>query len=119
MFHSSFFNSEHKQLNLTGVLILVMGLIAASFVYQEPGNGYPTDHGATIQISDGDAYGIAAGDSKQSISDAENVTGQVGVIFQKFYLWFAGLCRGQKLAYTLVVLSLSCSFFCFWKARIR
>ncbi|MEJ1958527.1 MAG: hypothetical protein WDM70_02935 [Nitrosomonadales bacterium] len=62
------------RLILTGVIILLAGLVVAAMVYMTTGDG--TGDAVGNQNVERNAYAIAPHDSKQNLSDLENAVGR-------------------------------------------
>jgi hypothetical protein len=112
----SCFRNRRMYLILVGTLVLLAGLALAAVVYLTA-----TDNGSGasgIQAVVGDRYEIVARDSKQYLSDVQNIGGLSAVLADKLNVWFADLWHGKRLAYTLAVLAAGGALGCFLAANL-
>ena len=86
-------------LQYIGAIVLFVGFVSAVAVYRTAGNN-PAGVLGYEQI-DGSLYPIMPEDSKQYLRSLELYGGKASVLAEEFRLWFAGLWRGRRLAYTL------------------
>lgn len=100
--------ARQKRWRLAGVVILVVGLLAAGVVYQTaPADeasgalGYEIDGGALVPVM--------PGDSKAYDQQMQGVGGGVSELAAELAGWF----QGRKLAYTLAVLAVGGVLGCF------
>ncbi len=91
---------------LIGVCLLVAGLLAAAWI----------NWGAAPD--DGSADAILSGASKRYEYEMERIGGKSNVLAAEFREWFVSLWHGQRLAYTLVFLSVGGSLVCFLLAHL-
>ena len=101
-----------SRLYLAGAIILVVGLIAAALVYFLAAN--PTDTGAAgYSIVGGNSYALTLFESTRELQEVERLGGQPAVLVLEFHRWFLSLWHGQRLAYTLALLSAAVALLCF------
>ena len=103
------------RLYFVGADILIVGLLAAAFVYVTA-----TDDDGNIlgyRIINGHEYAIEPGDSKRFQYDMERIAGKSVVVGDEINRWFSGLWHGRRLAYTLGILSLGVAVALFLVAR--
>jgi hypothetical protein len=104
-----------KRLRLGGVVILVIGLIAAAAIDfrtvmdEENAAGAPGGDRRQFQ------HTFAPAETKKSDLAMENIAGKEGVLGTELTEWFESLAHGRRLACTVAVLSvagfLGCLFF--------
>ena len=97
-------------LNRLGLLILLVGLGSAGFIW---GNQDRLDR----QDREG-ASALAPEDSRRYTHDVEQYYGETGLLVDKWTRWFGGLAHGKALAKTIAVLSLVAASGCFLSARV-
>lgn len=95
----------HAKVRLTGMVILVGGLLAAIVVYLIAGS----DAGADLNGMDA---------SKQYQFQLERIGGKSVVLASDFNQWLGSLWHGTRLAWTLGVLAVAIALFCFWLAGL-
>lgn len=86
---------------LSGIVILVVGLMSAVLVY--------------MLAADDKAYEIAGG--KQYNFQVERIGGKLAVWAVHFNQWFGSLWHGKSLAFTLAFISIGAALVCFLIAR--
>jgi hypothetical protein len=93
-----------KRIRLAGTVVLLAGLLAAAIIY------------ATAKPDE--ILGILGVDvrTNRDTLELEKMGGKSYVMLQDFLEWFSGLWHGQKLAYTIAVLSISGFLFSRWLA---
>jgi hypothetical protein len=111
------FSTPHSRLQLAGLVVLVVGLLAALCVYLAAANG-PDTGAASYRIVDGHAYASAPDDSDREMQALERLGGRASVWTYRFDRWLASLWHGRRLAGTLTVLSLVVSWACFHVAGL-
>jgi hypothetical protein len=102
---------SRKLFNLLSVIILVIGLASAAWIYQRAGN---TPYGALgYEFADGTIYPIMPQDSKMYRHNLEVYGGKFNVMLDDFRRWFLGLWHGKSLAFMIAGASLiiSCGLF--------
>jgi hypothetical protein len=106
-----------KHLNLLGVILLSVGLVAAGWIcwdlYQAP-DAPPV---VAEQLGTGSSHPIAAGRSSHPDSQSKKLGDEVSDETAEFTAWFGSLWQGRRLAYTLAVLSLGGCLLCFFLAQ--
>ena len=103
--------------NLISIVILLVGLISATWIYQTADN-----HSNNILGYDegnGSVYPIRPDDSKKYLRDLELYGGKANVLVTEFRLWFVGLWQGKSLAFTIAFITILLSFAFFWLAHYR
>jgi hypothetical protein len=96
-------------------VVLIVGLASAVIVNMTAANE-PGDV-VSYRIVAGQVFATTANDSKQYRHDLERFGGKAAILADDFNRWFAGLWKGKRLAYTLLVLSTGCALVCFWGAH--
>jgi hypothetical protein len=89
----------HRRVRLAGLFVLVAGWIAAAIVLV-----------AAARAGDDDAPPAARGETRT----LERIGGQAVVRTVAFDRWFASLWQGERLGWTLAVLSLVIGGACFY-----
>ena len=101
-----------SRLYLAGIILLVVGLIAAALVYFLA--AHPADaNGAGYSIVGGNTYALSLDESSRELQQVERLGGKPAVLALEFHRWFLSLWHGQRLAYTLAVLSAAIALLCF------
>ena len=100
-----------------GWLLLAGGGLAAALVYFLAAPAEDRDV-IGYSLEGGKAYAVTTDDSRRYEQDLERIGGKSAVMAADFNRWFASLWHGQKLAGTLVVLSLGGSLGCFYLAHL-
>ena len=113
-------NPDHtglaQRLYLIGILVLLLGLVAAALIYVTSKD----DSGPAVGyvVADGTVYAIAPADSKRFRHDLELYGGKAALLADDFGNWFAGLWKGRALAYTLAVISIAIAGLIFYFAGL-
>ncbi len=94
-------STPHQRVQLAGIVILVVGLIAAACVYV----------GASM-ADGGDGTGDVT--SQREMQQVERLGGTATVQTVQFNSWLGSLWHGQRLAWTLAILSLVIGGGCFY-----
>jgi hypothetical protein len=100
-------SSPQARLRLVAVVVLALGLLAAVIVYVTAAQAEPDSAG--YRIIGGQAY---AGDDTRELQQLARLGGQAAVTTFKFQRWFSSLWQGQRLAYTLALISIVIALFC-------
>src|SRR5713226_915557 len=88
--------------------ILVIGFAAAALIY------------LTAQPPPGNPLGYDPLDTKKYLHDLEVYGGKANVIAAEFREWFASLWHGERLAFTLAVITVIAAFaFKFFATRLQ
>jgi len=104
----------HTCLNLISAVILLGGLGSAIFIYRTAEN---TSYGALgYEAGSGSVYPIMPEDSKKYLRDLELYGGKANLLAYELICWFAGLWRGESLAYTIGCITIFLSFGLFYVA---
>ncbi len=101
--------------NLMSVVILLVGLVTAVFIYRTA----ETDTSGALgyQIIGGTVYPIMPENTKIYRHDLELYGGKAAVLADDFRRWFIGLWHGRSLAVTVAVITILLSFASFFTAR--
>lgn len=102
-------------LNLMSVIILLVGLGMAVFIYRTADS--ESSGALGYQIIDGTVYPIMPENTKIYRHDLEVFGGKAAVLADDFRRWFIGLWHGRSLAFTIAVITILVSFACFFTAR--
>ena len=94
----------HKRIYYTGVVVLVAGLIGAALIYVFSA-AIPVTDPAT-ELANRRAY-------ERSI---ELFGGKAMLLMVRFNQWLGTLWQGERLAFTVGVLSIAVALACFWLA---
>jgi hypothetical protein len=106
----------HSRLRLAGVVILVVGWLAALCVYLTAGDDPSANAG--YQIVNGQTFAIPLDGSTHEMQQLERIGGKAAVWAYQFDRWLASLWHGRRLAYTLAILSASVALLCFYIADL-
>jgi hypothetical protein len=106
-----------ERLRLAAGLILIVGVLAAVIVYIAAANEADPD-ALGYEIVGGQAYAIGAGDSSRELQQLERLGGKAAVQTFKFQRWVDSLWHGQRLAYTLLLLSAAVAGLCWYVAGL-
>jgi hypothetical protein len=90
-------------LNAISVIILVVGLGSAIWIYRTAGNDSNNILG--YEGRGGSVYPVKPEDSKKFMRDLELYGGKANVLMYEFRVWFIGLWQGKTLAYMVAFLS--------------
>jgi len=98
--------------NLLSIVILLVGLISATWIYQSADNN--PNYVLGYEEENGSVYPIKPEDSKKYLRDLELYGGKANVLANEFRLWFVGLWHGKSLAFTIafITILISLAFFC-------
>ena len=103
----------HAFFNLISVIILLVGLGSAVYIYQTAEDDLSSALG--YEVVGGSAYPIMPQDSKMYRHDLELYGGKANVLANELTNWFAGLWHGTSLAFTVacitIVIALGFLFF--------
>ena len=113
---TSKFSTPRDRLRLAGIVILVAGLLATVFVYVAA-SGPAVADALGYRIVGGQAY-AAPDDSARELQQLERIGGKAAVMTFKFQRWFSSLWQGQRLAYTLLLLSAAAALLCLHLASL-
>ena len=102
-------------LNLISVIILLVGLGSAIFIYQTADDDSSGALG--YQIIGGTIYPIMPENTKIYKHDLEVYGGKAAVLADEFRRWFIGLWHGKSLAFTITCITILVSFAGFFTAR--
>ena len=90
------------RLYVSGVLVLIIGLGSALWVYLS----------SISQVADD----LTAFNAKQYDFQLERIGGRQALLIARFNDWLASLWHGRQLAYTLAILAIVLALLCFWLA---
>jgi hypothetical protein len=110
------FFTVHKRVRLAGTVILVVGWLAALFVYLAMGDEPGANAG--YQIVNGHTYTIPLDSSTAEMQQLARIGGKASVWTYQFDRWLASLWHGRRLAYTLAVLTGGMALLCFYIADL-
>jgi hypothetical protein len=107
-----------KYLRVSGIAVLVGGLLAASFVYAttQPSPGDDDDI-VTYDLVGGQLFPVKASDSRSYHEKLEASGGKYDVLTDEVFRWIGRRWHGRNLAVTLAVLSGGGFIMCFYFAR--
>lgn len=106
---------RHTRHNITGVLILLVGLAGAVAIYITAEQAAADAVG--YDLAAGNAYGISPESSKRYIHDLELYGGKMAVMADEMNRWFNGLWRGTNLAFTVACIAVVVAAGFFLAAR--
>jgi hypothetical protein len=98
-------SSTQMRLYRAGILILLLGLGSALFIY------FTTAPAPNDNAIDLFQY------SKMYARDLELIGGKANVLADELFRWLGGLWHGKALAYTIAVISIAASVLLFLAAR--
>jgi hypothetical protein len=102
-------------LNFASVLILLLGLGGAVWIYQTSTDG--SNRVLGYEEGGGSVYPVAPEDSKMYLRDLELVGGKANVLAYQFRRWFGGLWHGKSLALIVGCIAIVISFGFFYAAN--
>lgn len=105
-------------LNLLGIILLVLGLACATFVYRAA-SGLETGPGDAIGYEQGGegAYRVSPEDSKSYERSMELYGGKANLLADELRRWLAGLWHGKSLAFTIGFITIAASLAVFGLAN--
>ena len=109
-----------KTLDLLAVILLVIGLGSAVFIYRTAGNSeYSPSNTIGYEQGeyDGSSYPIRPEDSKSYQRSMELYGGKANLLADELRRWFLGLWEGKSLAYTIACITLFVSLTLFGAAH--
>lgn len=111
--------NQRTGLCLIGVIILLVGLGSAAFIYQAAMNDSSSASG--YEVLGGFIYPSSGENSKKYMHDLELYGGKSAVLADEFMRWFAGLWHGTSLAFTVacITIVISLGFFLAAASRTR
>lgn len=103
------------RLKLISVIILLVGLGCAAWIYQRAEN---VPYGALgYEVLDGTIYPIMPEDSKMYLHNLELYGGKLNVIMDDFRRWFVALWHGKSLAFIIACTTIIISGGFFYAAN--
>ena len=103
------------RLKLISVIILLVGLGSAVWIYQRAENA---PYGALgYEDAGGTLYPVMPEDSKEYLRSMELYGGKANVLADQFRRWFVGLWQGKSLAFIIACTSIIISFGFFYAAN--
>jgi hypothetical protein len=111
------YSSPRARLHLAAAIIMVVGVLAAVGVYIAAAR---SDAPAALgyRMIGGQAYAIGADASSREMQQLERLGGKAAVQTFRLQLWIDSLWHGQRLAYTLIVLSAAAAWLCWHIANL-
>lgn len=103
-----------RRVRQAGVVILVLGLALAAFVYWHATG--PASDATGYQIVGGQAYAVDESAAQQA--QTERMGGHALVMTTRFSHWLGSLWHGERFAWTLGTLSVVASLLCLWIAGL-
>jgi hypothetical protein len=106
---------RQTRLKLISVIILLVGLASAIWIYQRTENA---PYGALGYVNEGGTlYPIMPEDSKQYLRSMELYGGKANVLADQFRRWFVGLWQGKSLAFIIACTTIITSYGFFYAAN--
>lgn len=113
MFEAPGGGSPQKWLYVSGIAILVAGLLAAALIYKTAADF--SKRAQDYQSRAGEAL-PSPDNSKQYLRELQLYGGTANVLAYELRTWFAGLWEGESLAYTIIFITLLVSSGIFYVA---
>ncbi len=104
-----------KFLYLSSAVVLLAGLSSSIWIYQAAKNDAPS--GSSYEFIGGFMYPAEGGNTKRYVHDLQLYGGNAAVLADDFMRWFAGLWRGESLAYTVGFITAAIALVLFLIAR--
>jgi hypothetical protein len=104
-----------KFLYLSSAAILMAGLSCSIWIYRAAINNAAS--GSSYEFIGGFMYPAEGGNTKRYVHDLQLYGGNAAVLADDFMRWFAGLWRGESLAYTVGFITAAISLGLFLIAR--
>jgi hypothetical protein len=104
-----------KVLYLSSAVILLVGLSSSILICRAALNEPPGD--SSYEFIGGFMYPAEGGNTKRYVHDLQLYGGTAAVLADDFMRWFAGLWRGESLAYTVGFITAAISLVLFLIAR--
>lgn len=99
-----------RYFNLLGVIILIVGLLAATVIYlRVPAAA----DGVGYTLSDGESYAIAGSEAKRYRHDLQLFGGSMSLLMDDCKRWFVAQWHGKRLANSIAWLSILLAIGCF------
>jgi hypothetical protein len=95
-------NNPQQRLYLTGAVILLTGLVTSVSIY--------------LSAASDNGFRLEPENSKQHLRELELYGGKANLLADEFLRWFAGLCQGEALAFTIGGISVLISSVVFFIA---
>jgi hypothetical protein len=111
------YSTPRRRLYLAAAIILIAGWAAAACVFVTSTGSVDAD-AVEYRIVGGHAYPITLGESKGDLQKLERLGGQASVWVVGFDTWLRSLWHGQRLAYTLALLSTAVAGLCAYIAGL-
>lgn len=103
------------RLKLISVIILVVGLASAAWIYHRADN---VPYGVLGYVNEGGTlYPVMPEDSKQYLRSMELYGGKANVLADQFRRWFVGLWQGKSLALIIACATIITSWGFFYAAN--
>jgi hypothetical protein len=104
-----------KFLYASSAVVLLVGLSSSIWLYLAAMNEPPGD--SSYEFIGGFVYPAEGGNTKRYVHDLQLYGGNAAVLADDFMRWFAGLWRGESLAYTVAFVTAAISLALFLIAR--
>jgi hypothetical protein len=108
---------QHSRLHWAGVIILVTGWLAAALIYFVAGSDGDAQAG-DYQLINGQVYTTPMGSSKREQQQLARLGGSASVRIVEFDSWLGSLWHGQRLAWTLALMSTAVGGLCIYLADL-
>ncbi|MCX5891361.1 MAG: hypothetical protein NTY36_18220 [Deltaproteobacteria bacterium] len=106
---------QPTRLKLISIIILLVGLGCAAWIYQRAEN---VPYGALGYVNEGGIlYPVMPDDSKQYLRSMELYGGKANVLADQFRRWFVGLWQGKSLAFIIACATIITSGGFFYAAN--
>jgi hypothetical protein len=102
--------SLKKRLYAGCAVILLAGLLSATWIYRTADEGPDLSGAYQIIVVNGVPQPVAPNESKIYVRDLQRYGGKMAVVFDDINRWFAGLWRGKSLALTVAFIAVCVSF---------
>lgn len=102
-------------LYLTSAVLLLIGLSSSIVIYRAAMND--STSASSYEFIGGFVYPGEGGYTKKYVHDLQLYGGNAAVLADEFMRWFAGLWRGESLAYTVGFITVALSLVLFLIAR--
>jgi hypothetical protein len=111
------FSTPRRRLYLAAAIILVAGWAAAACVFVTSTGTVDAD-AVAYRIVGGNSYPITLGESKRDLQKLERLGGKATVWVVGLDAWLGSLWHGQRLSYTLALLSTAVAGLCAYIAGL-
>jgi hypothetical protein len=111
------YSSIQIRLYLFGLVILLAGLICATWIYFADTDEISDSSIIGYEIVAGHAYPITATDSKRYQNEEERMGGKFAAVADEITQWFSSLFHGKRLACLIAILSIGIAVLLYWVAQ--